>query len=138
MRTEFDANSQPAGHAMRTARSYFLSTGCCCLMQAPKIFEIFRMEELTLNRFLIKPAYVGRLFHSQLFNLLFFATFHNKYCYFMTIINGIILELKIVVKCSLLCDMRLKTVDLTVYSIKIPVCQHRHKYKALVFHIVKK
>ena len=56
--------SQPAGHALFTARSFFLSTEREYFIQFPKIFEIFRMGKPTLNRFLRKPAYVGTLFHT--------------------------------------------------------------------------
>ena len=58
------ADSQPAGHALFTARSFFLSTEREYFIQFPKIFEIFRMGKPTLNRFLRKPAYVGTLFHT--------------------------------------------------------------------------
>ena len=57
-------NSQPAGHALFTARSFFLSTEREYFIQFPKIFEIFRMGKPTLNRFLRKPAYVGTPFHT--------------------------------------------------------------------------
>ena len=57
-------SSQPAGHALFTARSFFLSTEREYFIQFPKIFEIFRMGKPTLNRFLRKPAYVGTLFHT--------------------------------------------------------------------------
>ena len=56
--------SQPAGHALFTARSFFLSTEREYFIEFPKIFEIFRRGKPTLNHFLRKPAYVGTLFYT--------------------------------------------------------------------------
>ena len=45
-------HSQPAGHALFTARSFFFLQNVSSSYSFPKIFEIFRMGKPTLNRFL--------------------------------------------------------------------------------------